>query len=117
MEQGEVESVSYPYPLHLQEDGSLEGFLPRGQVAGQLHLEGVALAVAHQDAKAQGFIVLLLGRVLQAEVESRLQPAVFRHPELQETTTVLIRAACSKVAFGSFSLVVLTKFLIFAFHV
>lgn len=78
-----TERATHPDPLHLQEDGSLEGLLPRGQVAGQLHPEGVALAVAHQDAKAQGVVVLLLGRVLQAEVEPRLQPAVLCHAELQ----------------------------------
>lgn len=77
------EWVTHPYPLHLQEDGSLEGLLPRGQVTGQLHPEGVALSVADQDAEAQGVVVLLLGRVLQAEVEPRLQPAVLCHPELQ----------------------------------
>lgn len=77
------ERVTHPYPLHLQEDGSLEGLLPRGQVAGQLHPEGVALSVAHQDAEAQGVVVLLLGRVLQAQVEPRLQPAVLCHPQLQ----------------------------------
>lgn len=61
----------------------MEGLLPDGQVGGQLYPEGVALAVADQNTEAQRLVVLLLGRVLQPQVEPRLEPAVLRHPQLQ----------------------------------
>lgn len=70
-------------PLHLQEDSSLEGFLPDGQIGGQLHPEGVALAVAHQNAEAQRLVFLLIRRMFEAQVEPRLEPAVLRHPQLR----------------------------------
>lgn len=81
---------THPYSLHFQEDGSLEGLLPDGQVGGQLYPEGVALAVAHQNAEAQRLIVLLLGRMLQPQVEPRLQPAVLGHPQLQHNKIRII---------------------------
>lgn len=76
-------SNTHSDPLHLQEDGSLEGLLPDGQIGGQLYPEGVALAVAHQDAEAQTLVVLLIWRMFKAQVEPRLEPAVLRHPQLQ----------------------------------
>lgn len=78
--------TTHSYSLHLQEDGSLEGPVPHCQVGGQLHPEGVALAVAHQDTEAQRLVVLLHQRVLQPQVEPRLQPAVLRHPQLEQET-------------------------------
>lgn len=77
-------------PLHLQEDGSLEGFLPGGQICGQLYPEGVALAMAHQNAEAQGLAVLLIRRIFEAQVEPRLEPAVLRHPQLQCKTKITV---------------------------
>lgn len=60
MQHKKIYSNTHSDPLHLQEDGFLEGFLPDGQIDGQLHPEGVALAVAHQNAEAQRLVVLLI---------------------------------------------------------
>ena len=73
---------THSYPLHFQEDCSLEGLLPDSEVSGQLHPEGVALAVADQNTEAQRLAVLLLRWVLEPQVEPRLEPAVLRHPQL-----------------------------------
>lgn len=93
---------TYSHSLHLQEDGSLEGFLPDCQVGGQLHPEGVALTVADQNAEAKRLAaVLLLRRVFQAQVEPGLQPAVLRHPQLQQTHGFIM---CWRKALANFSL-------------
>lgn len=73
---------THSYSLNFQEDSSLEGLLPDCQVSGQLYPEGVALAMANQNAEAQRLIVLLLRRMLQPQVEPRLEPAVLCHPKL-----------------------------------
>lgn len=51
---------THSYSLHFQGDSSLEGLLPDSQVSGQLNPEGVALAMADQNAEAQRLVVLLL---------------------------------------------------------
>lgn len=48
---------TYSYSVHLSEHSPLEGLLPQRQVRAQLHAEGMALAVAHQHAEAEGLAV------------------------------------------------------------
>lgn len=99
-------SNTHSDPLHLQEDCSLEGFLPDGQVGGQPYPEGVALAVPHQNAEAQRLVVLLIGRMFEAQVEPRLEPAVLRHPQLQCKTkiTVCLWCVCKGAGFANLAL-------------
>lgn len=73
---------THSYSLYFQEDRSLERLLPDSQVTGQLYPEGVALAVANQNAEAQRLTVLLLRWMLQAQVQPCLEPAVLCHPQL-----------------------------------
>lgn len=66
--------------MHLGEHGPLESLLPERQVGAQLHAERVAPAVTHQHAEAERLTVPWLTVLLQAQVQLRLDPAVFGDP-------------------------------------
>lgn len=77
---------THPCSLHLNEDGSLEGFFPECQLCAQLHTEAVALPVTHKHTKAEPLAVPQLTVLLQAHAQLWLNPAVLSYPQLCRET-------------------------------